>query len=214
MGVVLVPLAALQFGVKESVGIMSVYFLFQNINKVAVFHKHINWKIAWKVIVFSLPGVFIGIYTLTVVPVDLFKKILATFILFYLANDLFKLIPKRGQPEKMVPVISFGYGFISGLMGSGNIIKGTLFLSLGLAKEAYLGTYAITSFFMNVPKVFTYYAAGILLPSQLKYAIPFVFISILGTYIGKKLLHVVPIHIFKYIITASIALSALLLLIE
>lgn len=214
MSFVLLPLAALQFGAKESVGILSIYFLFQNVNKIAIYRKHIDWKIAVRVICWSMPGVLIGSLALSYVPVDVFKKILACLILLYLANDIFKLIPRKHAPDRMLPGLSLVYGFLSGLIGSGNLIKGPLFASLGLLKETYVGTYALTSLFMNVPKIITYYATGIIDGSAFVKSIPFLILSILGTYIGKYLIGKIHNDVFYFVVTASFAVSAIALLLE
>jgi uncharacterized membrane protein YfcA len=214
MSFVLIPLAALQYGAKESVGIMTIYFLFQNINKIAVYRKHINWKIAIRVICWSLPGVIIGSLALNVIPVYIFKKILAAVILLYLANDIFKLIPKKHSPDKYLPGLSMFYGFLSGLIGSGNVIKGPLFTSLGLLKETYVGTYAVTSLFINIPKLITYSATGIIDMSAFAKSIPFLLIAIAGTFLGKYFIGKIHNDVFYIIITASFALSAIILLIE
>lgn len=213
-GFVLIPLAALQFGAKESVGILAIYFLFQNINKIAVYRKHIDWKIGIRVICWSFPGVLIGSIALGYLPVELFKKILGCVILLYLTNDVFKLIPKKHEPEKLLPFLSMGYGFLSGLIGSGNVIKGPLFTSLGLLKQTYVGTYAFTSLFVNIPKIVTYFSMGILDNDAFFKAIPFLIISIVGTHAGKYFIGKIHNDIFYYIVTTSFALSAVALLLE
>lgn len=209
---ILIPLAAMQFGVKESVGILSVYFLFQNINKITVFRKFINWKVSTKVILWSLPGVVIGSLALNIIPVDVFKKVIGIAILFYLANDVFKILPSKHQPDAYVPGLSLLYGFLSGLIGSGNIIKGPLFSSLGLLKETYIGTYALTALFVNVPKIISYSATGIIDGKMFMQSIPFLIISIAGTYIGKHFLGKIRTDVFYYILNGSFALSAIVLL--
>ena len=213
-GFILIPLAALQFGAKESVGILSIYFLFQNINKLVVYKNHINWKVGWRVICWSLPGVLIGSLALNYIPVEFFKKLLACIILVYLANDVFKFMPKKHQPDALLPGLSMLYGFLSGLIGSGNLVKGPLFTSLGLLKQTYVGTYAFTSFFMNVPKITTYYATGIIDGSAFLKSIPFLIISIVGTHFGKHLIGKIRNDVFYFIVTASFALSAVALLLE
>lgn len=213
-GFVLIPLAALQFGAKESIGILAIYFLFQNINKIIVYKKHIDRHIGFRVICWSLPGVVIGSLALNYFPVEIFKKFLACVILLYLANDVFKLIPQKHQPDALLPGMSILYGFLTGLVGSGNLVKGPLFTSLGLLKQAYVGTYAFTSLFMNVPKIIIYSATGIIDSSAFLISIPFLLISIIGTQVGKHLIGKIRNDVFYYVITASFALSAIVLLLE
>lgn len=211
---ILIPLAALQFGAKESVGILTIYFLFQNTNKIAVYKNHIDWKIGWRVVWWSLPGVLIGSFALNYIPVEFFTKLLACLILVYIANDVFKFMPKKHQPDALLPGLSILYGFLSGLAGSGNLVKGPLFTSLGLLKETYVGTYAFTALFVNIPKIAVYSATGILDGSAFLKSIPFIVISIVGTHLGKHLIGKIRNDIFYFIVTASFALSAIVLLLE
>jgi len=209
---ILLPLAALAYGPKQSVGIITIYFLFQNINKLIVFWKDIHWKIGLKMILWSLPGTLIGSYALSLIPADIFGKLLAIFILTYLANDVFKIIPKSGHNKTTIPLFGLLYGLMSGLTGSGNLVKGPLFTSMGLVKEGYVATYALTSFFTNIPKIWIYYSTGIIDESTFGKSLPFLFISIVGTYLGKKLLKKMHNDLFYYVVNIAFAFSAIALL--
>lgn len=209
---VLIPLAAIVFGSKEAIGIITIYFLFQNINKIIVFRKHIDRGVALKMVLWSIPGAIVGSFALSFIPLGVFNKVLAVFILAYLANDVFEFIPKKHYSVSMIPLFGTLYGFMSGLVGSGNLVKGPLFTSIGLLKESYIGTYAVTSFFVNVPKILVYMAIGVIVGSTFVKAIPFLFISIVGTYIGKHFLSKVPNDIFYYILNIFFAISAVVLL--
>ncbi len=209
---VLIPLAAIVFGTKEAIGIITIHFLFQNINKIIVFREHIDRDVALKMILWSIPGAIVGGIALSFVPVEIFTKVLAIFILLYLANDMSKLVPKRIYSAGTIPLLGVLYGFMSGLVGSGNLVKGPLFTSIGLLKERYIGTYAVTSFFVNIPKILVYLATGVIAATTFVKAIPFLFISIAGTYIGKGLLKHVRHDVFYYVVNIIFAISAVALL--
>jgi len=209
---ILIPLAALVFGAKASIGIITLYFLFQNINKIVVFREHINWNIAFKMVAWSIPGAIAGSFALAYISADLFEKILAIFILAYLANDVFEFIPKKHYQVSAIPILGVLYGFMSGLIGSGNLVKGPLLTSIGLLKESYIGTYAVTSFFVNVPKIMVYLFMSIIVGATFREAIPFLVISIIGTYIGKHFLTKISHNTFYYAVNIVFALSAVALL--
>ncbi|GEM_PF-1056794 len=211
----LIPLAALYFGPKEGIGILTVYFLFQNTSKILLFHKHIAFTFGLRLILYSIPGAFLGSLALGFLPVEQFKKIFAVIILVYLANELFGFVPKRGMKERQaIPLFGFAYGFLSGLVGSGNLIKGPLFLGMKLSNEAYIGTYAFTSFFTNIPKLLTYGANDIVDGSTLLQSWPFLLISIVGTYLGRLFIRQIRNDVFFWILNITFILSALALLME
>lgn len=207
----LIPLAALYFGPKESIGIITLYFLFQNLSKLIFFKGHANLKIAKKIILWSLPGVLLGALLLGYVPEKGFEKGLAIVMILFILNDFHHFVTKK-QNRKSLPLFSLLYGFCSGLFGSGNLIKGPLFISLGLVKESYIATYALTSLFMNFPKIGIYFWNGIIKPSTMMASLPFLGISIVGTYCGKKILKKIDHSLFHSVITAFFLLSALALL--
>lgn len=211
---VLIPLAAIVYGPKEAVGIITLYFLFQNVNKIVVFRDHIDWKIAWKMIAWSIPGAIIGAMALSFLSPVLFTKILALFIILYLINDIFTLVPKKHYGMALIPGFGLLYGFLSGLIGSGNLVKGPLFTSIGLLKERYIGTYAVTSFFVNVPKILVYVGAGVIVGSTFIEAVPFLLISIAGTFIGKRFVAHISNDVYYYLMNIIFALSAIALLFD
>jgi uncharacterized protein len=211
--VILLPLSILYFGSKEGVGIVTLYYLFQNIAKIFFFRSHIRWEVALRIIVWSVPGAIVGGFLLDYLPLELFKKLLAAFILLYLANELLRFIPKKVRGMEVIPIFGVLYGFFSGLLGSGNLVKGPLFASMGLKKEAYIATYALTSFFVNVPKLSVYFATGIINLHSVRLSLPLLLVSIVGILIGRRWIRHVPHHVFDIILNISFALSAVALLI-
>ncbi|MBU0706073.1 sulfite exporter TauE/SafE family protein [Patescibacteria group bacterium] len=208
---ILIPFAAIIYGPKASVGIITVYFLVQNINKLIFFKGHANKKIAKIIILWSIPGVLAGSVLLGYLPAYLFEKILGVAIILFLLNDLHTFISKK-QSKKSIPLFGLLYGFFSGLLGSGNVIKGPLFLSIGLLKESYIATYALTSFFMNIPKIVIYSWNGVITGDTFVQALPFVFLSFVGTFIGRNVIKRIKSHWFYGIVFIFFIISAMLLI--
>lgn len=215
IGVWLIALASLSLGAKAGVGLMTTFFLFQNINKIIIFRDAIRWRIGLHVIVWSIPGALLGSYFLTVIPDLYFEKFLAAFILVYVLYDVLFAKEKEDVHVLWIPVASVLYGFTSGLTGSGNIVKGPLFTTIGLRKEAFIGTYALTSLAVNLTKASTYNVGGTfsIQNSWTPIAILCI-ISIVGTYIGKHWLRSINERVFYWIVNISFIVSAVLLLLK
>jgi hypothetical protein len=210
---ILIPIVALYIGAKASVGVLTIYFLVQNINKLIFFKGHANIDIAKIIILWAIPGVILGSILLGYVPDIYFEKILAIAILVFITNDIRNFFVGR-RSEKGIPVFGLLYGFFSGLLGSGNLVKGPLFVSLGLLKESYIATYALTSLFMNLPKIGIYTWNGVINRESLIMAIPLVVISVIGTYLGKKAIKKVNTQLFYGIIVSFFIISAIILLLK
>ena len=109
---------------------------------------------------------------------------------------------------------SFGiaYGVVSGVLGSGNVLKGPLLTSIGVLKERYIGTYALTSLALNVPKLVVYHEGGIASSQLLARSWPLLVVSLTGTYIGKRVLRHIPDAVFERVTTITFVISALLMI--
>jgi hypothetical protein len=215
-GAVLIPLAALYFGPKEAVAITTLYFLFQNVTKLVIFREYVKWGVASRMTLWALPGVALGAALLVYLPADIFGKILGVGMIAFVAGDALKL-RYRGQQvatPRAMPMWGVLYGIFSGALGSGNLVKGPLFLSMGLLKESYVATYAATSLFMNIPKIGIYAFSGIITVTILIQSIPFLVIAIVGSWIGKKVLGYVSNDIFYYAAVIVCLVSALGLILQ
>ena len=213
-GFILIPLVALFFGAKESIGIITLYFLSQNISKLFFFRAHIHKMIAKKIIIWSMPGVLAGAALLIYIPETFFSKFLGIAMIIFMVNDWMRYKSKNRSSEKNLPLFGLLYGFFSGVLGSGNLVKGPLFLSLGLLKESYMATYALTSLFINIPKIGIYFYSGIITQATFIRAIPFLLLSIIGTWIGKRMLNLISNRVFYYITMASFLIASATLLIK
>jgi uncharacterized protein len=211
-GYVLIPLFALHFGAKASVAAVTVYFLIQNISKLLLFWRHADLSVTWRLSIYALPGAILGSYLLVLMPAHYFQQCLAVALLIFLALPYVSANLNPSGHRLFVPVFSVLYGMSSGMLGSGNAIKGPMFTSLNLLKERYVATYALTSAAMNVPKVLIY-GFGDVLTAELWYVLwPLLLISLVGTYLGKRLMQFVSETWFEKIALAAFSISAIALL--
>lgn len=210
-GYVLIPLFALHFGAKESVAAITIYFLAQNASKLIMFWRHIDVAVAWRLSLYALPGAILGSYLLIVVPAHYFQQFLAIALLVFL------VLPYVGSNVPLtshwlfVPLCGVLYGVSSGIVGSGNAIKGPMFTSLNLLKERYVATYAATSAAMNVPKVAIYGVGDVLTPSLWTALWPLLFVSLIGTFLGKRLMRFISEAWFERVTLAAFGISTIAL---
>lgn len=211
-GFVLIPLFALHFGAKQSVAAITLYFLAQNASKLILFWRYINVNITWRLALYGLPGAMLGSYLLLVIPADYFQKFLAISLLAFLALPYIGSTAALTSHRLFMPACGLLYGVSSGIVGSGNAIKGPMFTSLNLLKERYVATYAATSAAMNIPKVVIYGLGDVLTPGLWAALWPLLLISLLGTYIGKRLMRLISEVWFERVTLAAFCVSALALL--
>lgn len=211
-GLFLLPIAILRYGAPEGIGIITIYYICQNVNKILFFRKHVQTKVGLYIGLFSIPGSIIGAYALAIVDPELFKKAFATVFLLYLAKDTFFKETKMFSEKHLLPVFGFFYGLLSGLLGTGIVVKGPTLRSLGLLKESYIGTYAFTSFINNIPKIITYSLTGVVTVTSYIEALPLLALSIIGTAIGKRCNALIHPRVFKVLLNVSFATIAFAML--
>ncbi|NLE64166.1 MAG: sulfite exporter TauE/SafE family protein, partial [Bacteroidales bacterium] len=102
-------------------------------------------------------------------------------------------------------------GFINTLAGGGTIISMTLFLMLGLPPGVANGTNRIAVFLQNLVSVSTFKRKKILdIPKSIKYVIPVV----LGSLIGSNIVLTINEVLFNYFFISVILLMVLVILIK
>ena len=104
------------------------------------------------------------------------------------------MVPAKKKPALLGGALS---GFTAGLLGTGGAIRGLTMAAFNLEKNVFIATSAFIDFMIDFSRTFVYYQNGYIHNHDLKY-VPFLFvIGIVGTYLGKKLLHYIPQKKFR-----------------
>ena len=174
--------------VKETIALATVLFTASVLAKTWLFARHIDWKLVAIMVTASLPFAYLGASLLAVAPAPLIKKLLAAMVLIYLALSLFKLMPRWRIGTAGLIVGSTLYGFVSGLIGTGGLIKAILFKEMNIAKEAFVGAMAATSILANFAKLVAYAQTGILTREMAWPAVGLVAAALATSFIGRDVL--------------------------
>lgn len=199
--------------VKEAIVLGTVLFATSTVFKTVLFGKHIDWKVAGTMAIASLPFAYLGASLLFEVPAEILRRLLGAMILLYIALTVFKLIPRFRIGTTGLIAGSAAYGFVSGLLGSGNLIKAIIFREMNITKQAFVGAMAATSVLSNAAKLSAYTASGLLNTSQTPSIIGLVLGAIAAVLIGRKILNVVSVAHFEKGLQVVLAVSAIALLI-
>jgi uncharacterized membrane protein YfcA len=148
--------------VKQTIALATVLFVASTATKTALFRNHMDWKVVGTMAVASLPFSYFGASLVVDLPADLLKRLLGGMILVYLLLSVFKRFPKFRIGTSGLLVGSAAYGFVSGLLGSGNLIKAIMFREMNITREVFVGVMAATSVLSNVAKLVAYTRAELL----------------------------------------------------
>ena len=214
MGLIVVPAMAAAFGGKVSTGLVLPMLVVADIMAVSYYRRHADWKYIWKLLPAATAGVFIGLWIGGQINDELFKKLIAFFIIGSLV--LMLLQERGGLPPSLTG--SWGFSAAFGLIGGistmiGNAagpIMAVYLLSTRLPKNNFIGTGAWFFLIVNLLKVplhvffwHTINYESLLLNLA---AIPFI---IGGIFLGIRIVQLLPEKAFRYFVMIMTLLLSL-----
>lgn len=208
--ILFVPLASLVLDFKVVLGITSVFHVFSNLSKIYLFRTGIDKMIAIKLGIPAILFVTIGAWLTNYIPqreIEMGMNIILFILAIYLLTGHHKRLKKTTNNLYLGGTIS---GFLAGLIGTGGAIRGITLAAFNLEKDAFIATSALIDMGVDLSRAGVYIASGYF---QLQYIklIPFlIVISLIGSYVGKRILHFIPEKAFQYIVLGLILLTSLL----
>ncbi len=208
--ILFVPIASYFFDFHEVLGITALFHVFSNTSKMLLFRQAIDKRI---LLFMGLPAflfVSIGAWLSRFAPVDGLKLILSIFLL---AISVFLMAGKDRKIEANKKNLILGgtlSGLIAGMVGTGGAIRGITLSAFSLSKELFIATSAWIDFGVDASRLAIYSWNGYVRADFL-YMIPIlILISLVGSFLGKKIVLRISESIFrKIVLTLIISLSLL-----
>ncbi len=192
-----VPLGNFYFDFYSVLGMTAIFHLSSNVSKIFLFKKGLDKKLLLYIGVPSVLFVIAGGFLSKIVDTGSLEIILGVFLvvfslLFLIKNEIVVL------PNKRNSIIGGSLsGFSAGLLGTGGAIRGLTMAAFNLEKHAFIATSAFIDFMIDFSRTFVYYENGYIGKQELTY-LPFLFvIGLVGTYLGKRILHYIPQEKFR-----------------
>lgn len=201
------------FDYKFLVGVVTIYFLANNVFKLIFFGKYIRWKTAGLVLLGSLPFVILGSFLLVQVPAEILKRLLGLIVLFYVINYEFGVFKKYKPKKIQIPFVGALYGFFSGLVGVGDPIKAALLNQIGLVKQEFIATMTIIAFIQNLFKVSIYSSFHLVTLDNWPIVLGLIIASFSGIYLGRNIVKKISPKLFRKLILLMLTIIAIKLLI-
>ncbi len=205
-----VPIANFFFDFQSVLGITALYHLSSNVTKIAFFKKgldkHLILYLGIPAVIFVLAGAYFSKY---------FDPKVLTYILglFLIVSSLIFLIFKRLAVIPSIKNAILGgtlSGLSAGLLGTGGAIRGITMAAFKLNKNKFIATSAIIDLGVDSSRTIVYYLNGYIHRHDI-YLIPvLIVVSIIGTWIGKTLLHKISQEQFRNFVLVLILLVGIL----
>jgi uncharacterized protein len=205
--ILFVPLASLFFDFKSVLGITAVFHVFSNISKIALFRNGINKDIALKLGIPAVISVIIGAWLTTFIETSVIELVLS-ILLVMLALYLYFFKTKIEQTDTNLYIGGTASGFLAGLVGTGGALRGLTLAAFDLSKDVFVATSALIDLGVDLSRAVVYIMNGYFTAEYL-FLIPFlILISILGSYVGKRILEYTTEKVFKSIVLILIIVTA------
>lgn len=213
LGTMLTPLFALAYDVKLAVSLVAVIHLVNNIFKLVLFRKHVDYSIVRRFGLISIVGAALGASLQLLVVSRLIVIILAVFLMLFGLNEL---VPHKRQirlPRKIDLLGGFLSGFLGGMIGNQGAVRSAYLLNYKVSKETFIATATVIATIIDVTRIPVYMVAQHeALPLQWLPVFLLILLAMFGTLIGKRLLKRFTERQFRgAVATAIIAMGVLLL---
>jgi uncharacterized membrane protein YfcA len=195
-----VPIASYFFDFYSVLGITALFHVSSNLAKITLFRKGFDKNLIINIGIPAVLFVIIGAYMSKFIDPKILELLLAVFLI--LVSATFLIFKNISVQATLGNSISGGIasGLIAGLLGTGGAIRGIVLAAYNLKKEVFIATSAIIDLGIDLSRSVVYSANGYI-NKEILYLIPILLIvSIIGTFIGKKILEHVSEEQFKSIV--------------
>lgn len=192
-----VPLGNFYFDFYSVLGITALFHLSSNISKIFLFKKGLNKKL---ILYIGIPSVlFVSVGGLLSKHISTLALEIALGVFLIVLSTLFLIVKRlEVKPTKINTILGGTLsGFSAGMLGTGGAIRGLTMAAFNLEKSVFIATSALIDLMIDATRTVVYFNNGYIHEHDLIY-IPFLLvIGLVGTYIGKRILHWIPQENFK-----------------
>ncbi len=192
----------------EAIALAAVLFGASTLVKSLLFRQHLDWRVVGIMAIASIPFAYLGGRILPALDPELARRLLGLMILTYL---LIRLVPlpsvRIGTAGLMIG--SALYGFLSGLLGTGSVIKVVIFREMNISREAFVGAMAATSVLASGAKILAYIQAGLLDRALLWPSAGLIVAATAAALIGRRFLGRISLAHFDWGVRALLAVAAI-----
>lgn len=215
VGILAVLLAALAFPGKISPGILLPLLIAADIVAVVYYRRDCQWHVLLKMFPAAVAGIVIGFFIVGLAPIEFFHKLIGFIILVGLVLS-FVVEHYRLKPNSswlVTSIVGIVAGAASMIANAAGPVFGIFLLQMGLTKEKFVGTRSWYFLILNIVKVPFFLQLGTINMQTLMldlYVLPLIF---LGAWLGVKVLKMLNITMFKWLIRTAVIIAAIRLLV-
>lgn len=227
LGTVLMPVFALFFPVPLAIAATAVVHFANNIFKFGLMAKQADWLVVAR---FSVPAALaamagaglltlfekmpiVASYTLggSTFEITIIKAVIGTLIVGFALLELWPSFQALAFPPRWLPLGGALSGFFGGLSGNQGALRSAFLLKIGLSKEAFVATGAVSAVIVDAARLVVYgagFMSGHLAQSQeiLTPVVVGTVCAFIGSFVGKRLMHKVTLRTVQIVVAVAMLL--------
>ena len=231
LGTILLPVFSIYYDAPTAVVLTAIVHFLNNIFKIGLVYKKINWSIVLKFGIPSIISALIGAYFLKIISVHtiimnsyqinnytfsitVFNIVIGLLIIFF---SLFEVIPYFKNLSFNENKLTFGgllSGFFGGLSGHQGALRSAFLIRLNLGKESFVATGTAVACMVDIARMSVYAITFdfINIKNNSNVLVTAVISAFLGAYIGNKLLTKTTLDFLKWFVTGFMIIIASLIM--
>ena len=215
MAILVVPLMAMVFPAKQSVGALLPMLIAGDILAVIYYRQHVQWGQLFRLVPGVAVGMLIGGMFLARLDNESMRIFLGVFVLFLLiveGTTRYLKFNEFRHSRILAVLIGTMAGFGTTVGNAAGPIMGIYLIMMGLDKKQLMGTGAWFFLIVNTSKlpIFTYHdMIGVDTLHFFVYMLPFI---VIGAFFGRRILKILSQKKFNYLVLFFASLSSLWLL--
>jgi uncharacterized protein len=210
-GVLLLPVFTALFGIRVAVPMLTLTQLSSNGARVWLNRESLRWPLIGWFAVGAVPFAVGGGLLLAHAPLGPLKRLLGVFLIGVVLWRRLRRPPGKPTDRSFIAV-GAGSGLGSALLGSVGPLTAPFFLAYGLTRASYLGTEAASALTMHLSKIAAYGAGSLLTGRVLIYGAVLTPATILGAWVGRRLVGRISDRAFVVLVEAGLLVSGVLFL--
>jgi uncharacterized membrane protein YfcA len=215
-GMLAVPVLALYFPAKTSVGLMVPIMIFADILAIWYYFRICNWRYLWGILPWAVAGMLLAFWLLYYISNTALKPLIGVIILVLLALRIRNILKPDAGPIpnnwKFVSIMGVSTGITTMFANAGGPVMTLYLLSMRLEKRLFVGTAAWFFFIVNWLKVPLMIPHDMITLASFKASLMVLPAVLAGALAGIFIIKHLPQRVFNILALVLAALAALKLL--
>ncbi len=210
VGILAVLLMALAVPGKASPGVLLPMLIVADIFAVVYYRRHCDWKILVRIFPATAVGIAVGYLIVDAIPARVFEIVIGGIILAMLVMGLGieKYRPAFSSGGVWAGAVGLVAGIVTMIANAAGPVFGIYLLQLGLNKQSFVGTRSWLFLVINIFKVPFSASLGLITVDSLLLNLMTVPLIFLGAYLGFRVLKLINLELFKWLIRAAALVAA------